>query len=164
MKTVEGKTAKGRMGRAAAIVSAIVLLTTGATAAGTSEATRQPGTVAGINVYFKLDPRLTQGLYMGERWVSPPTYSRVGESMPVVVDASAKGVDGRGKAVRFQPEWRAEDPGMVTVTPTQGNDVKISVLRPGTSHVVVSSQGVSRQLAINAKTRDKAIIVEITQK
>jgi hypothetical protein len=45
--------------------------TTSAKAGGTTIA------VTDIAVVFKLDPRLTAGLYMGDRWVSPPTYSTV---------------------------------------------------------------------------------------
>jgi len=156
-------TAAKTAGLLAAVVGSIMLSGLGTVAAGTGQEMRQPDALARINVYFKLDPRLTLGLYMGDRWVSPPTYSRVGESMPVTVDASARGVDGWGKTVRFRPEWRAEDPEMVTVTPSEGNEVKITVLRPGQSNLLVSFHDVSRKLAINAMKRDKAIVVEIAQ-
>lgn len=148
------------MSLAVILVGSIMLLTSGAVAA---EKTRPPDALAGISVYFKLDPRLTQGLYMGDRWVSPPTYSRVGEGMTVTVDASARGIDGRGRSVEFRPEWRAENPAMVTVTPSQGNEVKITVLRPGQSNLLVTFQDISRKLAINATNRDKVIVVEIAQ-
>jgi hypothetical protein len=52
---------------------------------------------------------------------------------------------------------------MVTVTPSQGNEVKITVLRPGQSDLLVTFQDISRKLAINATNRDRAIVVEIVQ-
>jgi len=148
------------VGQAALMVGSTLLLAIGTVAA---ENNRPPEALAGISVYFKLDPRLTQGLYMGDRWVSPPTYSRVGEGTTVTVDASARGIDGRGRSVEFRPEWRAGNPAMVTVTPSQGNEVQITVLRPGRSNLLVTFQDISRKLAINATNRDRAIVVEIVQ-
>ncbi len=100
---------------------------------------------------------------MGERWVSPPTYTRVGEGMTVTVDARAHGVDGTGRSIGIRPEWIPVDPGMVAVVPNQGNEVKITVQRAGQSSLQVTSQGVSKVLTITATYRDKAILVEIAQ-
>ena len=119
--------------------------------------------LAAINVSFKLDPRLTQSLYMGDRWVSPPTYTRVGEGTSVTVPARAQGVDNRGILMAVQPEWRSTDPEMVVIAPTQGREVSITVQRAGSSRIQVVSQGVSKELSINAVMRDKMLQIEIAQ-
>jgi hypothetical protein len=112
-------------------------------------------------VSFKLDPRLTQGLYMGDRWVSPPTY--VGATAQDTVEARVQGLDAQGKARSVKPEWIPADPGMVAVTPALGDQVKITVRRAGESKLNVVSAGVSKELSIKAVYQDNAIRVEIAQ-
>jgi FKBP-type peptidyl-prolyl cis-trans isomerase FklB len=71
-----------------------------------------------IKMSFKLDPRLTRGRYMGDRWVSPPTYTGVRqEGKEYAVEARAEGLDAKGRPMRISPEWIPSDPGMVTVSP-----------------------------------------------
>ncbi len=118
--------------------------------------------LAGINVSFKVDPRITRGLYMGDRWVPLP-YAQVGEAKQVTVEARAEGVDDRGKPVSVNPQWTPADPALVTVTPGQGNAVKITALRPGESSLQVTSQGVSRGLAVKAAYKGEVLQVEISQ-
>lgn len=127
-------------------------------------ALQAPGAAAGIAVSFKLDPRLTRGLYMGDRWVSPPTYtSTVREGSEVTVDARAEGRDAKGRTSEISPRWIPADPEMVTVVPAKGKDVKITVKRAGETKVTVAAAGVSRELAIKAIRKDDTIRVEITQ-
>jgi len=121
-----------------------------------------PG-LAGINVSFRLDPRISKGLYMGDRWLPPP-YAQVGQGKQVTVEARAAGVADQGKPVNITPRWIPADPEMITVTPSQGKDVTITVLRPGESSVEVSSQGVSRQLSVKAAFKGETLNVEISQK
>lgn len=116
-----------------------------------------------IKVIFKLDSRLTRGMYLGDRWVSPPTFTQVGEGQDVTVDAIAQGFDAKGKAVKINPEWTSEDPEMVTVTPGQGDEVKITVQRAGQSTLKVVSSGISADLLIKATGQGNTLLVEISQ-
>jgi hypothetical protein len=52
---------------------------------------------------------------------------------------------------------------MVTVSPSEGNEVKISVKRAGISTLKVAAPGVSKQLSIKATVEGNAFRVEITQ-
>ena len=138
--------------------------------AAAQNATLQPATslpvepLAGINVSFKLDPRLTQSLYMGERWVSPPTYSGVQEGY-YTLEARVQGRDIKGRPMQISPEWIPADPEMVTVSPSQGNQVQITVKRAGESSLKVVSEEVSKTLSIKATyPNNSAIQVEIIQK
>jgi hypothetical protein len=117
----------------------------------------------GITVSFKLDHRVTKGLYMGERWASPPTHTRVQEGKTCTVEARAKGIGAKGKPVKIRPKWIPADPKMVTVSPGEGSDVKITVQRDGQSKLMVVSPGVSKELSIKAAYQDNAIRVEISQ-
>ncbi|MBI4463519.1 MAG: FKBP-type peptidyl-prolyl cis-trans isomerase [Acidobacteria bacterium] len=118
--------------------------------------------LADIQLSYKLDPQLTRGLYMGERWVSPPTY--VGTIGQDIVEVRAQGLDAKGMKLAISPRWIPSDPEMITVTPSEGNEVKIAVHRPGESKLQVTSQGISKELAIKAEHKSEAIQVEIAQK
>jgi hypothetical protein len=55
-----------------------------------------PGALTGIAISFKMDPRITRGMYMGDRWISPPTFtSTFQEGKETIVEARVHGVDAR---------------------------------------------------------------------
>ena len=118
-------------------------------------------TLTDLQVSFKLDPRLTKSLYMGDRWVSPPTYT--GTSGQDTVEARAQGLDSEGRSVSISPQWIAADPEMVTVSPSQGSEVKITLKRAGESRLQVISQGVTKELSIKAAVRNNLLEVQIAQ-
>jgi hypothetical protein len=123
----------------------------------------RPAALADINVSFKLDPRLTRSLYMGDRWVSPPTYSGVQEKV-FTVDARVQGLDANGQSVDITPKWIPEDPEMVTVSPAVGNAVQITVQRAGRTSLKVTSQGFSKILYIKAAPyQGGSMLAEISQ-
>jgi FKBP-type peptidyl-prolyl cis-trans isomerase FklB len=115
-----------------------------------------------IQLSFKLDPRLSGGTYGGERWVSPPTY--MGASAQDTVEIKALGTDAQGRPVRIRPKWIASDPRMVTVSPSEGDAVKVTVKHAGQSSLQVTSPGVSKELSIKAEYKDNVIQVAIAQK
>lgn len=118
---------------------------------------------ADIKVSFRLDPRITQGLYMGERWVSPPTFTMVQEGRTCTIDAQTSGVVSKGKRKKIQPRWTPSDPGMVTVSPGVGNRVKITVRSEGESTLQVALPTASKVLSVKAAYQDNAIRVDISQ-
>jgi len=127
-------------------------------------APKAPGALAGIAVSFKQDPRLTKGLYMGERWVSPPVYQpAVQEGKTLTVEARVHGVDAKRNKMKINPKWTPSDPGMVAVTPGEGSDVKIAVKRAGKSTLNVAAPGVSKELSIKATEEGDVLRVEIAQ-
>src|SRR5512138_169922 len=78
------------------------------------QVTRAPNSpLSDLKISFKLDPRLTQSLYMGDRWLTPPTYLQVGKGDDCTLEASIRGLNGQGKAVNTSATWQVEDPGMV---------------------------------------------------
>lgn len=130
----------------------------------TIKAAAQAGNLNNIKTSFKLDSRLTRGLYMGDRWVSPPTYTGVRqEGNAYTVEARVQGVDAKGGYVLINPEWIPSDREMVSVAPVQGNAVKITVKRAGESQLKLAARGFSKDLLIKATRVGKALQVEISQ-
>jgi FKBP-type peptidyl-prolyl cis-trans isomerase len=137
--------------------------------AGTRAAPERPrgtsagaaSTLADISVSFKLDPRITKSLYMGDRWVPLP-FQQAGQDKRVTVEARAEGKDGSGRPVPVSPRWVLADPELATVSPEQGNEVRITALRPGESSLRLISDGVSRELALKAAYKGEVLQVEIS--
>jgi hypothetical protein len=100
---------------------------------------------------------------MGDRWVVPPTHTRVGEGPECIVEAKATGLDAAGKSVQISPLWIPADPDMVTVSPAQGSAVKITVQHAGETSLEVASQGFSKRLPIHAVEYGETILVELSQ-
>jgi hypothetical protein len=127
-----------------------------------------PG-IAKIEVYFKLDPLLTRGLYIGDRWVSPETFANVLQiGNQGVVEIKAVGVNSRGEIMQKQlvAHWLPTNPDLVKVSQPKGNAITLTTLQPGESTLVVMAEGVSSTLTINAEYRkqDNRTIVKITKK
>ena len=131
-------------------------------AAAQTAAGKPATTTPGISVFFKLDPRLTAS-YGGDRWVSPPTYTRVGEANSAVIDARAQagGADPRVKTEG--PQWVASDPAMVQVTPDKGAAVTITVKRAGTSSLRITAGELTKELTVKAESKNNALQVDISQ-
>ena len=121
-----------------------------------------PGAVNRLKVSFKLDPRLTQGLQMGERWVSPPSYVSTQKGSLFTVQARAAGIDREGRSFK-NPTWSPAEPDMVAVSREQGRQVEITVLRPGQSRLVVSEAGAVKTLMVKADQQADLWQVEISQ-
>jgi hypothetical protein len=135
--------------------------------AGFIHAAQEPGpaasSITGIKVFFKLDPSITRGMYMGDRWVSPSTHYAVKEGAKVVVEVRAHGLDGQGRQVDISPVWEAEDPAMMTISPDKGSKVELTITRPGKSELRVAFGGITKRLPVRAWHQDNAMHVEITQ-
>ena len=122
------------------------------------------GDLSDIRVSFKLDPRLTRAQYMGDRWVSKPTFTTTLQPGPeFAVEVRAQGLDAEGKPVSAAPQWIPQDPDMVAVTPSQGKLVTIKVKRPGETVLRVVSGEVTKELRIKGMDRDGAMQVKISQ-
>src|SRR5205814_1165424 len=134
------------------------LLSSSAQAQGTAPAAAA-ASVTGIQLSLKRDPRLvdpTRGL---GPWVSGSGYG--GATGQDTVEVRAEGVDAAGKPAKISPRWVPSDPGMVTVSPRESDDVKITVHKAGESKLKITYQGWSKELEIRAEYVNKFMVLGI---
>jgi hypothetical protein len=146
------------------VLAALILALLAGGAPAQKAASPEAAALRDIKVSFKLDPLITKALYMGDRWVSPPTFMAVQDGQkPLTIEAKALGLDAQGKETKISPAWTPADPGMVQVSPGQGHQVEITVRRAGQSTLKVDFQGISKTLSVQAKPLGNVLVVEISQ-
>jgi len=74
----------------------------------------------------------------------------------------ARAVNASGQPVTASLEWIPSDPEMVTVSPSQGDHVKITVHKAGESQLKITAQGFSKELVVKATSAGKALVFQIT--
>lgn len=145
------------------VSAALLLAVVPATAQASQEAPRPMAGSAGsvIQLSFKLDPRVVDSFANPGDWVSGPPY--MGAAAQDTVEVLAQVLDAKGQPTKASLEWVPSDPAMVTVSPRQGEDVKITVHRVGESRLKITCQGGSRELAISAEKDNNYMVFEITE-
>lgn len=114
-------------------------------------------------VAFRLDPELTRGMFMGDRWVTPPTYFFAQEGSRFVVQAKPQQIGSRGEHIDLSGDWSVGDPAMVAVTPGARGEVTLVIGKPGQTRVTVATGAGSKVLDVNARRVDDGMQVRITQ-
>ena len=116
-----------------------------------------------LQISFKLDARLSDPTYGGERWVPAP-YGPIAYSGTYSLEARAYRVDSAGQLVAVNAEWIPKDPKLVTVSPGTGNQVAITIQGLGETSLLVKTQGISTTLYIKATAQNDLVqTVEISQ-
>jgi hypothetical protein len=105
--------------------------------------------MTGVRVSFKVDPRITQGHYHGDRWVSPPTFTLIVQAASPVVSARAH-LAQDGGLMDASATWTAADPSMIAISPAEGHEVAITILTAGQSAITVATAQGSNELAVTA--------------
>lgn len=112
-------------------------------------------------VAFRLDPNVTRGLFLGDRWVSPPTFAFAQPGDRYVVHARAQ--PGEDSEDVIAAQWATTDPDMIAITPESDGAVTIAVDRPGTAELRVTARGESKILQVSARKHPDAMEVEFRQ-
>lgn len=115
-----------------------------------------------LAVALRLDPTLTQGIFMGDRWVSPPDFHFAQAGTVFVVQTKVQHLDGRGEAHDVAGNWNATNPRMVGVV-RDARAATLEIRQPGDSDVTVSSGGETVVLHIHAVQLADSIQVHIRQ-
>lgn len=111
---------------------------------------------------FRLDPALTQGIQMGDRWVSPPQFYFAQPGTQFVVQVKAQNVDGRGAHLDVSGDWATTNPEMVAIT--RGADgITLVVREPGESDLTLRAGPDIKTLHVSAERLPDAMRVRITQ-
>jgi FKBP-type peptidyl-prolyl cis-trans isomerase len=135
-------------------------LASGATLAAQDEAPRTAtASVTGIQLSFKRDPRMVDSFRGIRPWVTGSNYT--GATAQDSVEVRAEGVNATGNSVKISPEWSSSDAQMITVSPSQGDTVKITVHKAGESRLKITYQGLSKELVVKAQYVGKFIVFEI---
>lgn len=114
-------------------------------------------------VAFRLDPAVTRGLYLGDRWVSPPTFRFAQPGEQYVVLAKLQSIDAHGDRIDLSGNWSSSDPDMLAIDRHDHGQVTLTVRQPGASRLFVSAAGESKVLQVRATRTPDAMDVAITQ-
>jgi len=113
-----------------------------------------------IQLTFKRDPRMVDPFRGVGPWATGSDYT--GATAQETVEVRAEGVDAAGKRVKITPKWSASDASMVTVSPREGDDVKITVHKAGESTLKVTYNGLSKELVIKGQYVGKFMLFQIS--
>lgn len=145
------------------IVAALPLIVVSGCAKASRDSEQQPTgpTVTDIKLSYKRDPRLVDPYRGIGPWAPGPNFG--GATAQDTVEVRAEGVDAAGRPTKISPKWFPSDPKIVTVSPSQGDDVKITVHRAGESKLQIAYQRLSKELVVRAQYVNKFIVLEIFQ-
>jgi len=116
-----------------------------------------------LAVAFQLDPGVTGGIFLGTRWVSPPSWFFAQPGKQYVVHAKAQNIDDSGNRIDLDGNWSVSDPQMVAISRGQDGAVTITVREPGDSDMTVSAGQASKLLHVHATQLADSMQVRITQ-
>ncbi len=141
------------------IVAALLLIIVPACAKASQPPTGPA--ITDIHLSYKRDARVVDPYRGIGPWAPGPNFA--GATAQDTVEVQAEGVDAAGKPVKINPEWIPSDPKMVTVSPSRGDDIKITVHRAGESKLKIAYPGLSKELVVKAEYFNKFIVFEIVQ-
>jgi hypothetical protein len=116
-----------------------------------------------IIVAFKLDRDITAGHYLGERWVSPPTFQFAQPGKVYTTYAKLQKVGDDGTAIDLSGDWSTSDPEMIAISRDAPGQVTIVVREPGEAQLVASAGGQRKVLHVRATRYPDAMEVAFVQ-
>jgi hypothetical protein len=116
-----------------------------------------------MEVAFRLDRDITAGHYLGERWVSPPTFNFAQPGKEYVTHAKLQQVADDGTRIDLSGDWSTNDPEMIAISRDQPGQVTIVVREPGQAQLVASAGGVRKVLQVTATRLPDAMEVAFVQ-
>ena len=144
------------------LTALIVVIMADLTKAAQEVASPAAASLTDFKISFKMNPSITRGIYVGDRWISPPYYS-VEEGKEITVEAVVQSVDAKGKLIAISAAWEAGDPAMITISTDKGPKVNLTILKEGQSELRVTFGGISKRLPVKSWYKDNAIHVEISE-
>lgn len=115
-----------------------------------------------LAIAFRLDPSLTQGIHLGERWVSPPSFYFAQPGAQFEVEAKAQDIDARGTRTDVSGDWATSNPEMVAIT-RHADGATLLVREPGESDLTVRAGNDTKTLHVSAERLPDAMRVRISQ-
>jgi len=116
-----------------------------------------------VAVAFRLDPDLTRGLFLGERWVSPPSFFFAQPGSQYVAQGKAQYVDAFGERADVAADWATSVPDMIALTRHGSGDATIVVRRPGDGEFTVATRYGTRHVQVHARQVGDGMQVDFRQ-
>lgn len=114
-----------------------------------------------IQLSYKRDARVVDSYHGIGPWASGPSFG--GATGQDTVEVRAEGVDAAGRAVKINPVWSVSNAALATISPSQGDDVKITVHKAGESKLTISYLGLSKELVVRGQYVNNYMLIEIEQ-
>lgn len=112
-----------------------------------------------IQLSFKRDLREVDPFRGIGLWSTAPSYT--GAAAQDTVEIKAAGKTPSGKLAKISPQWTSSDPEMVTITPSQGDDVNVSVHKEGECRLTIAYQGLTKELVVGATKAGSLFVFKI---
>ena len=116
-----------------------------------------------IRVAFRLDPDVTRGHFLGERWVSPPTFEFAQPGRQYTTHAKLQTVGEDGTKTDVTGDWSTDAPRMIAISHDAVGQVTIVVREAGEGQLVASAAGQRKILKVRATRTDDAMEVAFAQ-
>jgi len=116
-----------------------------------------------VAVAFRLDSDLTRGLFLGERWVSPPSFFFAQPGSRYVAQGKAQYVDAFGERADVAADWATSVPDMIALTRHASGDATIVVRRPGDGEFTVATRHGTRRVQVHARQVGDGMQVDFRQ-
>jgi hypothetical protein len=127
--------------------------------AAAAQIARKPKVVIAV----RLDPDVTRAMFLGDRWVSPPSYVFAQPGSDYVALAKAQYIDELGERMDLDGAWTATNPAMVGLTRYENGQVMVVVRRTGESELRVDTSRGSRNMHVRARQVNGGMQVEFNQ-
>lgn len=145
----------------------IALLTIGSSALASRQ--MASGNIIALLVTYRLDQRLTSGVHIGERWVSPPLYDIISEESAYTIEARVEGIATNGDRMVIGADLISNNPNLFTVMPGPGNTYAIHIRGKGATRLDLIAAGIYQPLYITAAyqtsqcTNLRVVVSQISQ-
>jgi hypothetical protein len=116
-----------------------------------------------VAVAFRLDPDLTRGLFLGERWVSPPSFFFAQPGPQYVAQGKAQYIDALGERADVAAEWATSVPDMIALTRHASGDATIVVRQPGDGDFTVTTRYGTKRVQVHARLAGDGMQVDFRQ-
>ena len=116
-----------------------------------------------LEVAFRLDTDLTRGLFLGERWVSPPSFFFAQPGTQYVAQGKAQYVDAFGERTDVAADWATSVPDMIALTRHASGDATIVVRSPGEGDFTVATRYGTNRVQVHARQAGDGMQVDFRQ-
>lgn len=129
-----------------------------------SEASRVPAQPKQrMVVAFKIDPDLMRGSFLGDRWVSPPTFEFAQPGREYTTHAKLQEIGEDGTRTDLTGDWSTSAPEMIAISHDPAGQVTIVVRQAGEGQLIAAAGGQRKVLQVRATRTADAMEVAFVQ-